>query len=340
MSPGVHLILTRLRAPILALGAVSLVGVLGYRLLEGWSWLDAAWMVAITLTTIGYGEVHPLSPAGRLFTMALIGVGVGVATWALGQAAGYALSGDLQREFEAARQEQRLEALKGHMVVAGYGRTGQEVAADLAHAGVVVVVIDPDPQACGAARAAGHLAVHGDATSDAILRTAGVERAVGLAATSASDAVNVFVVLSARQFSASLRILARVDHAENEAKARHAGADGVVRPHAIGGTTLANGLLRPGAAAFVEQALARGYRDLAVEDVRVHAAGYVGRVDALRLRERHGVLVVAIQRADGAFSTLPGPDAHVHDGDTLVVMGRPPDVEALRSAAAGQKVST
>ncbi len=236
MSPGVHLIVTRLRAPILALGGVSVVGTLGYRLLEGWNWLDAAWMVAITLTTIGYGEVHPLSPVGRLFTMALIGVGVGVATWALGQAAGYALSGDLQREFESARQEQRLEALKGHMVVAGYGRTGQEVAADLAHAGVVVVVIDLDPQACAAARAAGHLAVHGDATSDAILRTAGIERAVGLAATSASDAVNVFVVLSARQFSASLRILARVDHAENEAKARHAGADGVVRPHAIGGT--------------------------------------------------------------------------------------------------------
>ena len=339
MSPGVHLILSRLRAPLVALGAVSCVGTLGYRFLEGWDWLDSAWMVAITLTTIGYGEVHPLSPEGRLFTIGLIAVGVGVATWAISQAAGYALSGDLQREFAAARQEQRLEALNGHMVVAGYGRTGQEVAADLAHAGVVVVVIDPNADACEAARAAGHLAVQGDATSDSILRTAGVERAVGLAATSANDAVNVFVVLSARQFSKSLRILARVDHAENEAKARHAGADGVVRPHAIGGTTLANGLLRPGTAAFVELALARGYRDLSVEDVLVRAAGYVGRVDALRLRERHGVLLVAIQRADGAFSTLPAPEAHVHEGDTLVVMGRPPDVHALRRAAAGSGAS-
>ncbi len=330
-----HLILARLRAPLLALGLVSFVGTVGYRYLEGWNWLDAAWMVAITLTTIGYGEVHPLGPEGRLFTMALIGVGVSVATWALGQAAGYALSGDLQREFARARQEQRLEALKGHMIVAGYGRTGQEVAADLAHAGVVVVVIDPSAEACEVARAAGHLAVHGDATSDSVLRTAGVERAAGLAATSANDAVNVFVVLSARQFSKALRILARVDHAENEAKARHAGADGVVRPHAIGGTTLANGLLRPGAAAFVEQALARGYHDLSVEDVPVRSAGYVGRMDALRLRERHGVLVVAIQRGDGALSTMPGPDAHVHEGDTLVVMGRAPDIHALRRAAAG-----
>ncbi len=339
MSPGVHLILSHLRAPLVALGAVSCVGTLGYRFLEGWSWLDSAWMVAITLTTIGYGEVHPLSPEGRLFTIGLIAVGVGVATWALGQATGYALSGDLQREFAAARQERRLEALKGHMVVAGYGRTGQEVAADLAHAGVVVVVIDLNADACEAARAAGHLAVQGDATSDSILRTAGVERAVGLAATSANDAVNVFVVLSARQFSKSLRILARVDHAENEAKARHAGADGVVRPHAIGGTTLANGLLRPGTAAFVELALARGYHDLSVEDVLVRAAGYVGRVDALRLQERHRVLVVAIQRADGAFSTLPAPEAHVHEGDTLVVMGRPPDIHALRRAAAGSGAS-
>lgn len=323
----------RLRAPTLALVGMLVAGTLGYRLLEGWSWLDSVWMVVITLTTIGFGEIHPLSEVGRVFTLALIVGGVGVASWALTEATGYALSGELRRDVLTRRWRRRMHALDGHYIVVGYGRTGREVAADLAHAGAQVVVIDPERAACEEARTEGYLAVEGDGSRDAILRSAGVHRAAGLAATSASDAVNVFVVLTARRLSQSMRILARLDDAENESKARAAGADDVVRPHAIGGTTLANGLLRPGAAAFVAQALARTDHALAVEDV-VARPPLVGELGQLRLRERFGVLVVAVQRPVGGMVPTPGPEEHVAEGDTLVIIGSAQAVARVRAARA------
>lgn len=332
--PGlVGSVLHRLRAPLGALLTTTVVGTVGFRLVEGWSWLDSAWMVVITLTTIGYGEIHPLSPAGRVFTLLLIMGGVSIASWALSQAAGYALSGDLQRDLRARQLRRRVQELDGHFLVAGYGRTGREVAADLVHAGARVVVIESDPLGAVAAREDGMLVIEGDAASDASLRRAGVERAAGLAATTASDAVNVFIVLSARQLNRALRILARVDHAENESKARHAGADGVVRPHAIGGTTIAHAMLRPGAADFVAKALTRGHADLSVEDVRVRAGAFVGPLRALALRESHNVLVVAIQRADGTLEPTPGPEARVEAGDVIVVIGKPGAIASLRADA-------
>lgn len=326
-------VLRRLRGPLGALLAITVAGATGYRLVEGWSWLDSAWMVVITLTTIGYGEIHPLSEAGRLFTLVLIMGGVSVASWALSQAAGYALSGELQRDLRDRQLRRRVQELDGHFLVAGYGRTGREVAADLVHAGARVVVLESDPAGILAARDDGMLVIDGDATSDASLRRAGVERAAGLAATTASDAVNVFVVLSARQLNRTMRILARVDHAENESKARHAGADAVVRPHAIGGTTIAHALVRPGAADFVAKALTRAHPDLSVEDVRVRSDAFVGPLGALVLRERFHVLVVAIQRADGTLEPTPGAEARVEAGDGLVVIGKPGAIATLRAAA-------
>ncbi len=333
MNEGSVPILHRLRAPLGALIAITAVGIGGYRLIEGWGWLDSAWMVVITLTTIGYGEVHPLSDAGRGFTLALIMGGVSVVSWALSQAAGYALSGDLQRDLRARQLRRRVDELDGHFLVAGYGRTGREVAADLVHAGARVVVLESAPAGVTAARDDGMLVIEGDATSDASLRRAGVERAAGLAATTASDAVNVFIVLSARQLNRTMRILTRVDHAENESKARHAGADGVVRPHAIGGTTIAHAMLRPGAADFVAKALTRAHADLSVEDVRVRSDAFIGTLGAMSLHARFHVLVVALQRADGTLEPTPGPDARVEAGDLLVVLGKPAAIATMRDAA-------
>jgi voltage-gated potassium channel len=330
----------RLWAPGLALLLLLVVGTLGYTLVEGWSLADSAWMVAITVTTIGFGEVHPLSDAGRLFTMALILAGVGVASWAIGEVTGYAVSGDFRRDLARRQLRRRVDVLVGHYIVVGYGRTGREVAADLAHGGAQVLVVDSSAEACARAREDGLLVVEGDGSRDAVLRAAGVLRAEGLATTSSSDAVNVFVVLTARRLSESLRILARLDDEENESKARAAGADAVVRPHAIGGVTIAHALLRPGAAAFLATALARAHADLAVEDVVARGPGLTGRLGDLNLRERHGVMVVAVHRAIGGLLPTPGPDAHIAQGDVLVVIGPTKAIAAARAMRADGRGGT
>ncbi len=327
------MLVRRLRGPLLTLAAVFVVGTLGYRVIEGWSWLESVWMVAISLTTIGYGEIHPLSDIGRVFTLVLLALGLSVASWAVTDATGYALSGALAADIERDRRARLLDGLRKHFIVAGFGRTGREVAADLRHAGMAVVVIDLDPTIEDDAHALGAVPLVGDATNDALLRRAGVERASGLAVATASDAVNIFVTLSARQLSPGIRILARVDHQDAAPKALRAGADAVVSPHAIGGTTIANNLLRPSSATFVSIALARSQEEFGVEDVAVRSASLCGALSETQIRRRFGALVVAVHRVDHAFVGTPGPDFVVSMGDVLVVVGNRAAITALRAAA-------
>ncbi len=304
-------------------------------LIEGWSFADALWMVVITLTTIGFGEIHPLSPAGRWFTLGLIGGGLSTASYAVAKVTEYVLDGELRARYAALRERRRMSTFVDHFIVAGFGRTGREIVADLVHAGKAVVVIDPDPAAREACADEAVLFVHGDAARDEVLREAGVERARGLAVATASDALNVFVTLTARHLNPGLKIIAQVDLPETAEKARRAGASGVVNPHAIGGTTMANALLRPHSATFLENAFARSHPDLAMEDVTIGPSSkWRGRLRTLQLRERFDVLAVAVRRKDGALVTIPGPDTDLHEGDVVVVVGRPERLRKLRDEAA------
>lgn len=317
----------RFRLPGALLLGTILVGVVGYRFLEGWTWLEAVWMVGITLTTIGFGEVHPLSPAGRVFTLLLIVGGISIVSYTLTEFTRYVVEGELRAAIEARQWRAKMQRMRDHHVVIGFGRLGREVAHELRHAGVPVVVVENDPDLVVQAEARGFVVVRGDATLDDTLRSAHVEHARGVAIATSSNATNVFLTLSVRQLSATALILTRVDDEEAARKAVKAGANHVLSPQGIGGAHMAHAMLRPHARAFLDLATSRNFRELRIDDVAC------GRPSAplasLKIPERFGVLVVAIRRPDGTLRTVPTPSDPLGGGDVAVVIGRPEQIQAF-----------
>ena len=317
--------------PLLVLNLLVIVGTLGFMIVEGWSLLDALYMTVITMTTIGFGEVQPLSSAGRWFTVAFILTGIGLATGALSTVARYVSDGRLVEEVRARSARLELNAMRNHDIVIGYGRLGREIVLDLIHHGSEVLVIDLEPIED---LPEGVSQLVGDGTLDVTLREAGIEHARGLAIATPMDAVNVYITLSARQLNVELIIQTRVEDDGAAVKARRAGADGVVMPFHIGGGRIAQALLRPHASAFVDRATQRHFDDLHLEDVLVGAnEAFHGPLRDLDLRNSHGVSVVALQRLSEEGLIYPDATTVVHEGDTLVVVGSPEKVRGFAEDA-------
>src|SRR5829696_1148480 len=240
-----RLTLRRVWTTFLALGAIIVLGVLGYMLFEGWSFMDALYMTAITVTTVGYKEVHELDTTGRLWTMALLITGVGTLFYAAVSSVELAVEGAVRGYFERRRVRARINKLNGHYILCGFGRVGRQVAREFALDSVPFVVINNDPQKVDECLAEGYLALVGDASDDAILEEIGIRRAKGLVAAVDSDADNVFVTLSARKMNPNLHIVARTSSEESAAKLEIAGADRTISPYAVGGRRLASLATQP-----------------------------------------------------------------------------------------------
>lgn len=316
----------RFRWVLPGLFAILAAGTLGYMAIEGWTVLDAAWMVLITVTTIGFGEVHTLSDGGRLFTMVLIICGLSLGGYTASQFTRYVVEGGLRADLRERRRRKRLENLRDHYIVIGHGRLGAEVALDLLHSGQTVVVIDPDPEATQDADPA-IVIVLGDGSSDEVLRQARITEARGLAVATPSSAVNVYVTLSARQLAPHLPILTRADDADAVPKARRAGATGVVSPYGISGNRMARSLLHPTSTSFLDQAVARHHGHLSLEDVLIgDNPKHHGELRRLHLRNDYGILVVAIRKPDQELETTPDADVVIEQGDVVVVVGAPEDI--------------
>ncbi len=317
----------RFRLPLLLFLGTTVFGVVGYRLIEGWTWLESIWMVGITLTTIGFGEIHPLSDTGRWFTLVLILGGISIVSYTLTEFTRYVVEGELQRAIDERRWRARMRQMHDHYVVVGFGRLGREVAHELRHSGVLVVIVEHDAELVAQAESRGFVTVKGDATLDDTLRIAHVETARGVAIATSSNATNVFLTLSVRQLNANTLILTRVDDEETARKAMKAGANHVLSPQGIGGSHMAHAMLRPHARAFLDLATSRHFRDLEIEDVPCVRPSVPLR--SLRIPERFGVLVVAIRRTDGTLRSVPTPEDPLGDGDVAVVLGRPDQVRAF-----------
>ncbi|HTS60460.1 MAG TPA: potassium channel protein [Candidatus Acidoferrales bacterium] len=315
------------------------IGTAGFHLIDHYPLFDAFYMTLTTMTTVGYMEVHPLSQAGRIFNSFLIAFGVTTIFIAIGAMTQTIIELEFGDVIGKRRKKRMIDKLKDHYIICGFGRVGRGAAQELQHAGAPFVVVDIDPERVEGAMSAGMLAVAADSTRDETLREVGVERARGLVAALATDADNLFVLLSAKGINPKLYAAARAAEESAEEKMRRAGADAVFAPYSITGHRLAQSLLRPHVVQFLDFTTKDVGEDIAIEQVRVaESSEMVSRtIKDMQLRKEVGVIVMAIRKADGRMMFNPPADTAVEGGDFLIVMGRPENLGALENLLAGQR---
>src|ERR671915_1204659 len=322
--------LRRVQGAVLALVVIATVGVLGYMVFEGWSFLDALYMTVITLTTVGYKEVRELDTTGQLWTMALLITGVGTLFYAAVSSVELVVEGTIRGYFGRRRMEAAIRKLNGHYILCGYGRVGRQVAAEFALDDVPFVVIEQEPETVEECVQKGYLVLLGEASDDDVLKEAGLRRARGLVAAVDSDADNVFVVLSARKLNPELHIVARASTDESAAKLAIAGADRTLSPYAIGGRRLASLATQPLVVDFLD-VVTRGEKgiEFRLEEFSVpeHSTIAGHTIGVPEIRERTGAMVLAIRTTEGNFDTTPSADDRLHAGDTLLVLGSRGQIE-------------
>jgi voltage-gated potassium channel len=328
-----------LSGPRLALVLLSVVtagGTAGYMTIEGWGAWDALYMTVTTVATVGFREVHPLSRGGQAFTLLLIVSGVGTAFYTATLLATAIVEGGLHRRFERRRIERMLEGLHDHFILCGYGRIGSMIAEEFDQQKVPFVIIERSPERVQSVLLRGWLAVAADASRDEVLERVGIHRARGLIAAVGTDAENVYTVLTARVVRPDLFIVARVESDDAEPKLRRAGADRVISPYHIGATHMAQSAPRPAVVDFVQLATSSGHLDLSMEQVKSQdGSGLVGQtIVEAGIRQKFGLIVVAIRRGDGTMDFNPSPESVIRAGDELVVLGRPQSVKALEERVA------
>ena len=311
-------------------------GTVGYKWIEGWSAWDAFYMTVITVTTVGYQEVHSLSRTGQAFTVCLIFGGVGSALYTFTLLATVVVEGGLPKRLQRRRDQRMLDTIKDHFIICGYGRIGSIVARQFQRQKIAYVVVERDPERVQQAVDDGAIAVEADASREDVLKRVGVERARGLIAAVGTDAENVYAVLTARVLRPDLFIIGRAETEDATIKLKRAGADRVISPYQIGAVQIAQTALRPAVVDFMTLATSSDNLDLAMEEITVGATSRLANQSILNanLRQRYGVIVVGIQREDLRMEFNPEPDTAIHGGDKLVVLGRPDSLKQLEAEAA------
>jgi voltage-gated potassium channel len=321
----------RVLVAVLLLAIILVFGTVGYMAIERWGPMDALYMTVTSVTTVGFGEVHPLSPQGRLFTITLILTGVGALGYALATVIDFLVEGHLRGYLEERRMNATISALTGHHIVAGIGRVGSEVATAFAEAGKGFVVVDTSAESLALAAERGWLFVSGDAAEEKTLRAAGIDRAASLVTALDTDAANVFVTLTARGINPKLNIVARASASSAEEKLLRAGADRVITPTVIGGRRMASMVLDPSVSDYLDLVRRGDRAAFRLEDVELkEGARLVGRtISDARIRDATGALVLAIHDPDGSVNANPSSDTMLKAGDRLIVIGTVEQLEKL-----------
>jgi voltage-gated potassium channel len=310
--------------PILVLLVVVFsIGTLGYYLIERWSLLDSLYMTVITLTTVGFGEIQPLSSGGRVFTIVLIFLGVGAVAFGAGRTGEYLLTTDIGRKLRRRQNKLMIEKMHGHVIVCGYGQVGSSATASLIATEREVVVVEIDEEIVDDLREKGQHAILGDATKDEILHLAGIERAYGLMVCGGYEADNLYIVLSARTLNPALVIVARSIDPDGEGKMLRAGADRVVSPYQLGGRFMANVLTRPGVTDFfrlvtLDSGLELWLEELVIEKDSQLAGHTVVEAD---LRRNTGATLVGLLRQSSGETLKPDETTRLESEDVLIVLG-------------------
>jgi voltage-gated potassium channel len=321
-----------------ALAAMSIVlaiGTFGFRMALDETWLQSLYRAIVSSSLTGLDTV-PKNDSARILTIFLVFAGITIFAY-IGSLLVEAIARGVIGGMWAERRRRRaIEALRDHYIICGFGRVGRRVADEFRHEGAPFVVLDFSPDAKEAASEMEVLFVEGNATADADLREAGLERARGLVAASDDDADNLYITLSARAANPDLLIVARASTEDAAKKLRLAGADRIVQPYQTAGRTMANLMLRPQVTAFVDAVTTASGHDLRFEEIEVtEACGKGGRsIRELDIRKETGALIVALRKRDGSFDTTPTPEAVLDVGDVLIAAGTEEELRALEGVFA------
>ena len=325
----------RLFLAIAALIALVFVGTAGFHYIEGWAWFDGFYMTLTTMATVGYGEIHPLSHAGRIFNSflivaAVIGAGFTIATFS--QAL---LEFEFGKLFGRRRMEHELAKLSGHYIICGAGRVGRTVARELHDRGESCVIIEKDPVRARWAEEQKIPVIVGNASSEDVLAKAKIDRAEGFVAAVNSDAENLYIILTARGFRSDLKIIARASEEEATSKLLRAGATQVISPYFFVGRRIAHLFLRPNVLDFIDTAFGSERLDIEIGEVRIpEQSRLVGKnlADSM-IRQQAGVIVLAVKNAEGKMVFNPAADSVIRAGDCLIVIGGDDRLKKLESLA-------
>ena len=319
---------------LLALGlmfSLLIIGTVGYAFLEGYAFIDALYMAVITLGTVGYREVQPLSEPGKMFTIFLIIAGIGTVAYAVTQVVEYLITTIV---FRRKRMERMITKLSDHVIICGYGRIGEQVAARLKARSVDFVIIEREEHVLEKLDGLGYLYIDGNATDDNSLQQARIETASSVVATLPTDADNVYVTLSARNLRPDIRIIARASDAISATKVKQAGANKVISPYEIGGRYIANAVLRPHVVNFmdvVNSSNEASTGSLEIEELEVGPhCNYADK--ALRdtgIRSELNIIVLAVRTPDGEFEYNPSPDTVLVPGSMLICIGMAAKLDRL-----------
>ena len=317
-----------------ALAALMVAGTLGFHFIERWTYFDSFYMVLTTLSTIGYGEVHPLSQAGRWFNVFLILIGVMLLFLLIGTLTQTLLEFELHSFFGRRRMQREIGRLKDHYIICGAGRVGRSVAREFERQPVPFVILEADEAKAQKYNDRNWLTIIGDATQEAVLRQARIAEARGLVAATTTDAINTYIVLTARTLNPKLKIIARASEEDAEKHLHTAGADTVISPYYFAGHRIAQAFLRPHVLDFIDSATVNLGLDLEIAQVPVASdSSFAGQtLAASRIGQEMGVIVLAIKRGQ-QMRMSPSRDDVIQADDFLIAMGDPAGLRKLEQAA-------
>ncbi len=320
-----------LKISISLLFILIIIGIFGYKLIEKWKLLDSIYMTIITITTVGYGEIHSLSTNGKIFTIIFILSGVIILAYAIGSLSELIIEDEIRKIFGRRKLEKKIAKLKNHYIICGYGRMGKVICDELDEESVPFIVIEKDENVIDLIDSKNFLYIKGDATLDEILIKAEIKRAKGLVAVTSSDAENLYITLTAKNINPRLKVIARTIEDGADVKLKMAGADMVFSLYQIGGMKMAQAILRPAVLNFIEIITQRKSMELLIEEVTVNnsspLAGKTLRNSGIR--QELGVIIIAIKKNSGEMLFNPIPDTLIEANDKLLALGEKKNLKKL-----------
>lgn len=319
---------------VMLLLALLFVGIVGFKVISNYSWIDALYMTVITITTVGFGEVQPLDDTSKIFTIFLILAGVVILGYALSIITEYILSNNNIEELKQKKMQKKIDSFKNHIIICGYGRNGKQAAKKLSAYNKTFVVIEKNKELIDKSQSESIPFIFGNANEDEVLLNAGVDRASNLILAMPNDADNLFVVLSARQLNSKLKIISRASQETSYDKLKLAGADNVILPDKIGGDHMASLVVLPDLLEFIDNLSIIGKSNINIEEIAVEKLYNTNKIKTIRdldLRRKTGCTVIGFKDSEGEYVVNPEAELQLVPNSKVIVLGRPEQIDKLNS---------